>query len=368
MHDYGRVGLTLITVAVGVALSQAQAADLPSFDDIARAIVEHRQKISDGVFVIKNDVSFGSGDLAGKTRAEIITVYLDAPDRLRGTSTRNFGEVGPRGEMPSKSFEYSVARVGSSVFEYSTVDFGGGLGGAPEVFNLSGVVNGLLTDPRLVGLAPRSYESLYRLTLKDVVYQGKYDERFVGGKRNVRGHECFELVSVRGGRTNPKMRKVVLVDPNRDHNVLRIELAGQSLNKSVNHTLDVDLQEVAGYGWFPSKLSLAEMRDGKLEKSSDVTITVKSINEGVDDQVFTLLGMGVPLGARVYDHRGDEVTEMRLTEDGLEPWSPPREKIDLTQLEQNGWSMRRALILVNALVVAAIGVMLMIRARRRSSP
>lgn len=314
-----------LAVAASRCSGQTSEASGASFSELARKIVEHRKAISNGEFLITNRVEVIAAESQGSPRSEFIEVLVDGSDRLRASSRRRFGEIGPQGEAPIDAFIDSVVRSGDALFLYSNVNFGGGDHTPAEIFSVRDPIAMMRmpTDPRLIGLAPYTYHNLSQLTLDGILNHGKYDKRFVGNAETIDGRDCIPLVSVRGELSRPDLRTVMWVDANRDYNVVKIELVSRQERRS----LDIELQEVPDYGWFPKAVSYREERDGKPTKISKASIAVRSINEGLEEEEFSLLGMGALIGVQVVDRRGGEVKVMRLTNEGLVPWDQAEERV-----------------------------------------
>ncbi len=93
---------------------------------------------------------------------------------------------------------------------------------------------------------------------------------------------------------------VVWIDPVRNYEIVKIE---KDYEKSF-HKITTTLQKVKGFGFFPLTFYYQENRtrpSGPFHRTQRGEIEVISINEPLDEELFTLKSMGVPIGHRISD-------------------------------------------------------------------
>jgi hypothetical protein len=145
---------------------------------------------------------------------------------------------------------------------------------------------GYLCDP--AGRDARLDENIGNPDRKDSTYT----------EESVAGQKVYKL-----GFGFPKTttRCVAWIDPAQGHNVTRIEY--HELTKTGVNRLYVARSDLKQYGperaWYPTRHTYEVFESGELRRSSVTAVTDCELNTPIDPRVFTLGGMGVPVGRGV---------------------------------------------------------------------
>ncbi len=101
----------------------------------------------------------------------------------------------------------------------------------------------------------------------------------------------------------------VWIDPERNYEIVKIEKDYEKSFRKITTTL----QKVKGFGFFPETFYLQENRNkpsGPFHRTQRGEVEVISINEPLDDELFTMKSMRVPIGHRVDDLVDKKILEM----------------------------------------------------------
>jgi len=156
-------------------------------------------------------------------------------------------------------------------------------------------------DPRLIGMVPKAFLNLTHNTLESVV--GRPDRRATDVEDvDLNGQMCKLVKYTR----NNGMIARMWICPDKDHGILKIQTGDSDEKSQYVDTIDCALTKNDPSGkWFPESYVFTRFTNGKLDEEERGTVKVTSLNQEIASETFTLAGIGVPTGERVYRFDGD---------------------------------------------------------------
>lgn len=297
-----------LAVVCYIMLANSVAAPVPSHMEIAEAVIANREKI--------RSLHVRTYCRRMLTHREMRTeLFLDDEARRWRVDTTGMGGPGKSASVGDQvRYSRSVSANGDIAYMYNP--------GRPEMFATSDwLTRGLekqymqpFLDPRNAGLVPVDYGHtgtpfevsggrvcLYtyyidfcldavQATVKPVVWNDR---------------RCWKVES--SSNPNNRQRSVCtyIVAPEMDHSVVSMEFKAYYNKETAPGDMssvesDVALHEKSGV-WFPSQVRYVLVSQGKKVEEEVTHVDVVSLNEPIPERVFSLAGMGVPIGHRVMD-------------------------------------------------------------------
>jgi hypothetical protein len=168
-------------------------------------------------------------------------------------------------------------------------------------------------------------------------------------------------------RINRRADCELWIVPSHGYNVARNISESLERGKPCRTTVETEAAPVGSSGlWFPRTCTYEAVSDGKLIDKEEIRVTNVSLNEPIDDKVFTLAGMDIapdtPIAGKLPDGRphvwtwtGTSVVDHVNPKFIPEPPAPSR----------RGWLIATAVVF--AIVAAAALAIYLLRGRLRSS-
>ena len=262
-------------------------------DSIESRVLENRRAIESGHLIL--DIEDDS--LPSELR---ITHYFDG-DKHRKDSRRPIADTPGEGN-PQYSTDIHSYADGAELTFCDMIPTGEGPSGASIRSQKDSTMLPLISHPRMLGMAPCSIGLLHVFHLESFVAStGRKDVSIIPDVRNDIECQLIEYTSYKGFRNR------VWIAPSKGHSILRIQSEYESSGGNLYlESVDVDVDEFdtpKGKVWFPTSLHTLQLRNGEIIHEQRVEIEVVSLNEPLDLETFTFVGMGVPVGNSATDLR-----------------------------------------------------------------
>ena len=336
-----------------VTAATGQMPSIPSVEDVEKRTIEHREKIKTAVLELHSRVTTIRG-VEAVLKESRIRAYLDG-GRLRLDYERKTGA--------GDAYKEFVCRSEEGVWHYTTETPPGGGSIITSIYD-SGDANAEFyktPDPRIIGMCACEFANLVHYEINSIIGNRYKDPVIRISSEEKDGLACDRINYDRAGSVTDAW-----ISPERDYSIVALE---KNFGRD-RVTLDCNLSEVKGYGWFPSQATLSRFRDGVLTREELLSIRVQQINRRLDSNTFSFVGMNVPVGEKIYDFRGDGYRQWTMSDTGLAPLAVRATAMGVERDAERGvrslLSVRmRWILAVNAVVLIFCAIFFLFRWRRR---
>ena len=293
--------MTGLLIAISLML-----AETPTFEEVEVKALESRKSIRSAVIEVEADVKLYKNEEMTRRNQMTVKIFVE-DERIRADYVR-------KSRTDESTYRQSYCWTKDAVYLYTDEKAPGGFEIISKIISpdqKNADVFYRIPDPRRIGLICDTFVSFYQHDISEclVTSRGEISRKMTEIERD--GRECYQLTKVYDFGTY-----TAWIDPARSYNVIAIE----GMYESSRNVLKCELQQVEGFGWFPSKTRYEYHNpDGTLNREEDLTIKVFQINQPLSDEDFSPKGMPIPLGTIMHDLRNPSSRELIMTEDGLVP-------------------------------------------------
>jgi len=216
----------------------------------------------------------------------------------------------------------------------------------------------LQIDPRVIGMVPDTTANLAHHTLETVV--GRPDRQETSVEEVVlNGDRCTLVRYTR----NDGLIARIWICPAKNFSVVKMQVEASASEAQYVDTVECSVGKYQPSGvWFPERCTYTRLVGGKPTREERAKIKVVSLNQALPENTFTLAGIGIPPGKRVY-----RVPEPPGTRG--EYWDGEK----IVPLEAEGtvpsevWSTTRLVLVAISLIAAIVVVIVSVRFRKRQT-
>lgn len=279
-------------------LSRCLADDSPRDVEAAEElIVAHRHSMKSGIVELHSSVEFSDG----RNRDSKYVVYFDESSYRVDTDDQY--EMRRSGRI-SNAYSWGT----DATRRYSTTKTDDGANVVSMITHSDDKEHGRFSDVRLLGMYPETLANLKAYALNSRI-----------GKRS-----AGTRVAIEDAEPDGSLKKISYIEkwgkdevwfsPNQDGSITqmkRLDKDGELLR-----SMQISLQNVEGFGWFPLEVKYERFQDGELAKSELLKVKVVQLNKAIPSETWTFRGMGAPLGHKILNYSNGEM--LYLDQDGVQ--------------------------------------------------
>ncbi len=288
-------------------LSLLQSADSPAADpsvaEIEQAVLTRRRSIRRGIVSLEAKISGSNSELDDE---RFTTIWFDYDrNKIRSDVVNHWKN---RDEPTYRMIQCSNCERSDYYVDYEAKP----LANAVTSITLAPLTDDVrkqrlteIFDPRMLGLVASESTALRIYHFETTLNCATRDVPKLRPDR-WKGVDCWVISFHKN--TRQRVYCELWVVPSHGYNVARNILESHLGGKPYRRTLEIEAAPVGNSGlWFPRTCTYEAMSDGKLIKKEELRVTNVSLNEPIDDKVFTLAGMDIapdtPIAGKLPDGR-----------------------------------------------------------------
>ncbi len=345
--------LASILIACG-AVAMAGVNDVPPHGEI-RAIeqraLDHRARIKSGIFAIDWQYTNLSKGVSESPVKRSVRIWVDG-DSIRG----DFARVYPQdSSLAGKTYRETISVHHGVLRHYSDEELTGGGRIATEILPLGGSHARTYTvpDPRLLGTNPVAFLNLVYSSLHQWIGKAASAPDAKVTVEDFSGEQAHRI-----SFTLPDDVSASLWYYDKKLSAACIDVKQFDIRERADSRLGM----IAGYGWFPSKVTYRRWEGGNLINEDVADVNVIQINEPIDSSVFDFPGMDLPLGTLVSDRTNKSNKQFVLTATGLREWKD--DGLERGLLQPTKRSKTTILLIINGLIFLGLALYYIFRRGR----